>query len=124
MCVCDVQVRYYLIGDATKKTHLLMLLRLYVRNRAVDSLASSLDILLEGPIERRLIPYIRYVYILYNWVFLCEYDIYAIMRIKLKLHKYNSHNVYFYGKDSHTPCRVMHKYIIYKLPFFCHFWVA
>ena len=53
------QVRYYLLDDAVKKTHLLTLLRLYARDRGVDSLADSLDVLLDGPIERRLIPCVR-----------------------------------------------------------------
>ena len=53
------QVKYYLLDDASKKSHLQTLLRLYARDRSVDSLASSLDVLLEGPIERRLLPYIR-----------------------------------------------------------------
>lgn len=57
------QVRYYLLNDNVKKTHLWTLLRLYARDRNVDSLASSLGVLLEGPIERRLIPAVRYVII-------------------------------------------------------------
>ena len=41
----------------------------------------------------------------------CEHDIYAIMWIKLKSHKYNSHNVKFTVKDIHTPCRATHAYM-------------
>ena len=49
------------MNDSVKKTHLLTLLRLYGQGRDVDSLAGSLDVLLEGPIERRLIQAVRCV---------------------------------------------------------------
>ena len=54
-----MQVNYYLMGEVEKKAHLATLLRLYAGSRDVDSLAGSLDILLEGPIQRRLIPAVR-----------------------------------------------------------------
>ena len=47
------------MGDSVKRSHLLTLLRLYAQSRKVDSLVGSLDVLLEGPIERRLIPAVR-----------------------------------------------------------------
>ena len=53
------------MGEPEKKTHLLTLMRLYAGSRDVDSLAGSLDLLLEGPIQRRLIPAVR-------WVWFCE----------------------------------------------------
>ena len=56
-----LQVNYYLMGEVEKKAHLATLLRLYAGSRDVDSLAGSLDILLEGPIQRRLIPAVRWV---------------------------------------------------------------
>ena len=55
------QVNYYLVGEREKKGQLFTLLRVYAASRDVDSLASSLDLLLEGPIQRRLIPAIRCV---------------------------------------------------------------
>ena len=57
-----LQVNYYLMGEVEKKAHLMTLLRLYAGSRDVDSLVGSLDILLEGPIQRRLIPAVRWVY--------------------------------------------------------------
>lgn len=55
-----LQVSYYLQGDGTKQSHLLTLLRLYLKNQDIDSLGQSLDILLETDIERRLFGDIRY----------------------------------------------------------------
>lgn len=54
-----MQIDYYLMGDSMKKTHLLTLLRLYSRNKDIHSLSSSLNILLDSPIERRLFTDIR-----------------------------------------------------------------
>ena len=54
-----MQVNYYLLGDPLKKTHLYTLLRLYTKNRNIDSLATSLEILLDSPIEKRLFSDIR-----------------------------------------------------------------
>ena len=51
---------YYLMKDSIKKMHLLTLLRLYSRDRDINSLSSSLNILLDSPIERRLLADIRY----------------------------------------------------------------
>ena len=56
---CSVQVQYYLLNDAVKMAHVRTLLRLYAQDRSVGSLASSLDVLLEGPIERRILLHIR-----------------------------------------------------------------
>ncbi len=53
------QVNYFLIHDETKRSHLLTLLRLYAKDRNVYTLGTSLNILLETPIERRLLPDIR-----------------------------------------------------------------
>ena len=47
------------MGDPLKKTHLLTLLRLYSKDRDINSLGSSLNILLDTPIERRLFGDIR-----------------------------------------------------------------
>ena len=48
-----------MLDDDTKKSHLLTLLRLYARDRDINTLGSSLDVLLETPIERRLLADIR-----------------------------------------------------------------
>lgn len=50
------------MGDSMKKTHLLTLLRLYSRDRDINSLSSSLNIILDSPIERRLLADIRCAY--------------------------------------------------------------
>lgn len=50
---------YYLLNDSLKKTHILTLLRLYSKDSDINSLASSLNILLDSPIERRLLADIR-----------------------------------------------------------------
>ena len=55
----SVQVNYYLLSDPLKRTHLYTLLRLYTKNRNINSLATSLDILLDSHIERRLFADIR-----------------------------------------------------------------
>lgn len=55
------QVNYYLLNDPMKKIHLYTLLRLYTKNRNIDGLATSLDILLDSPIERRLFSDVRSV---------------------------------------------------------------
>ena len=47
------------MNDPVKKSHLMTLLRLYARGRDIDSLAGSLEVLLEGPIERKILPAIR-----------------------------------------------------------------
>ena len=50
-----------------------------------------------------------YMYIYHITSYLCEHIyMYVIMRVKLKLHKYNSHNLYL-RQDSHIPCRATHK---------------
>ena len=54
-------MNYYLVGEGEKKAQLLTLLRVYAVARDVESLASSLDLLLEGPIQRRLVPAVRCV---------------------------------------------------------------
>ncbi len=59
MCSMIVQVNYFLMHDETKRPHLLTLLQLYARDKNIDSLGASLNILLETPIERRLLPDIR-----------------------------------------------------------------
>ena len=48
------------MGDVQKKGNLLTLLRIYARTRDVDSLAGSLDVLLDTPIERRILPAVRW----------------------------------------------------------------
>ena len=47
------------MSDPLKKTHILTLLRLYSKDRDINSLASSLNILLDSTIERRLLADIR-----------------------------------------------------------------
>ena len=54
-----LQMDYYLMGEKMKKTHLLTLLRLYSKDRDINSLCSSLKVLLDTPIERRLFGDIR-----------------------------------------------------------------
>lgn len=53
------QVNYFLQHDEQKKLQLLTILKVYNRNRDLDSLCESIDILLDTPIERRLIRDIR-----------------------------------------------------------------
>ena len=54
-------MNYYLVEEGEKKAQLLTLLRVYAVARDVESLASSLNLLLEGPIQRRLVPAVRCV---------------------------------------------------------------
>lgn len=49
------QVNYYLMDDLRKRDQLFALLRLYTKDRDIDSLVSSLDILLDTAVERRLL---------------------------------------------------------------------
>lgn len=69
------------MDDDQKKTHLLTLLRLYSKDRDIDSLGHSLDVLLDTPIQRRLLPHIRFVptevlnsftIILHNFLIFCD----------------------------------------------------
>lgn len=55
----SLQINYYLMSDPMKKTHLLTLLRLYSKDKDINSLGASLNILLDTPIERRLLTDIR-----------------------------------------------------------------
>lgn len=47
------------MGDPLKKMHLLTLLRLYSKDRDINSLGASLNILLDSPTEKRLCQDIR-----------------------------------------------------------------
>lgn len=57
--MCTKQINYYLMDDRDKKHHLLTLLQIYLKNRDIVGLASSLNVLLETAIERRLLTDIR-----------------------------------------------------------------
>jgi len=54
------KVDYYLMGEFLKKTQLMTLLRLYSKDRNINSLGSSLNILLDSPTQKRLCQDIRY----------------------------------------------------------------
>ncbi len=49
------------MDDDQKKTHLHTILRLYSKDRDIDSLGHSLDVILDPPIQRRLLSHIRSV---------------------------------------------------------------
>ena len=54
-----MKVGYYLMGEPLKKTQLMTLLRLYSKDRDINSLGASLNILLESPTQKRLCQDIR-----------------------------------------------------------------
>jgi len=56
-----VKMEYYLAQDDQKKAHLLALLKTYARDKNVENLAHSVALLLNNPMERKLLKEIRYI---------------------------------------------------------------
>ena len=53
------QVDYYLMSEPLKKTQLMTLLKLYSKDRDINSLGASLNILLDSSTQKRLCQDIR-----------------------------------------------------------------
>lgn len=54
-----MKMEYYLARNDQKKTHLLALLKTYARDKNVENLAHSTALLLNNPMERKLLKEIR-----------------------------------------------------------------
>lgn len=53
-------MNYYLAGEEKKKSQLVKLLNKFAKDKAVATLAREINKILETPVQKRLIPTIRY----------------------------------------------------------------
>ena len=54
-------MNYYLAGQESKKVQLVKVLNQYARDRSVDQLGQNLNMILQTPVQRRLLREIRFV---------------------------------------------------------------